>query len=80
MIKTRSKNKRDILKCRFFGNNHHFNEIFSKCGQNRNKASKISEEEVKFYHKFSQVVKFISKSTISLKCNAGERQSLHNTS
>lgn len=28
----------------------HFNEIFTKCGQNRNKAGKISEE-VKFYHK-----------------------------
>ena len=28
----------------------HFNEIFTKSGQNRNKAGKISEE-VKFYHK-----------------------------
>ena len=28
----------------------HFNEIFTKCGQNRNKAAKIYEEGVIFYH------------------------------
>ena len=47
-LKTRSKNKRDILKCEFFGKNQTlFWIFFSKGGKKRIKAGKISKEKVK---------------------------------
>ena len=59
--------------------NIHFNEIFTKCGKSRNKAGKISEQEVKSYHKVTSCGKIFSKSTIPSEGNAGEKNNLHYT-
>ena len=52
-------------------------KFLPKGGQKRRKAVKISKEEVKLAKKVTFRGKFISKSTISSKGKAGEKQNLH---
>ena len=58
---TRSKNKRNILKCQFLAIISHFNEILTKDGQKQIKAGKILKEQVKCSQKVASFGKIYLK-------------------
>ena len=58
---TRSKNKRDILKCQFLAIISHLNEILTKDGHKQIKAGKIFKEQAECSQKVASCGKIYLK-------------------